>query len=114
MKYKKNLSEPWFSFIRLGLKTVEGRLRKGDFGDMKEGDIICFENLEEGYERSFEVTIVGIEKYETFRQYLEVEGMKNCLPGIETIEDGVKIYHKYYSEEEERKYQIIAIKIILN
>ena len=36
MIYEKNLSEPWFSLIKLGLKTVEGRLNKGDFKELKK------------------------------------------------------------------------------
>ena len=38
--YKKHLSEPWFSLIKLKLKTVEGRLNKGDFSKMLVGDNI--------------------------------------------------------------------------
>jgi len=38
--YTENVSEPWFSLINLGLKTVEGRKDKGRFHDMKVGDII--------------------------------------------------------------------------
>ena len=30
MNYKKHLSEPWFTLLKLGLKTVEARLNKGD------------------------------------------------------------------------------------
>jgi ASC-1-like (ASCH) protein len=43
-EYTKNLSEPWFSLIKIGLKTCEGRLNKGDFSLMKKGDYIIFEN----------------------------------------------------------------------
>jgi hypothetical protein len=32
--YEKNLSEPWFSLIKLRIKKVEGRLNKGDFANM--------------------------------------------------------------------------------
>ena len=39
MKYSKHLSEPWFSLIKLNIKTCEGRLNKGDFSNMKENDI---------------------------------------------------------------------------
>jgi hypothetical protein len=38
--YTENVSEPWFSLINLGLKTVEGRKNKGRFHDMQLGDII--------------------------------------------------------------------------
>ena len=34
----------WFEFIREGKKTIEGRLNKGKFKDMKIGDIISFVN----------------------------------------------------------------------
>jgi ASC-1-like (ASCH) protein len=36
----EHLSEPLFTLIRLGLKTVEGRLNKGSFQEMKVYDII--------------------------------------------------------------------------
>ena len=42
MKYNKHLSEPWFSLIKLGLKTCEGRLNKGEFSKMKVNDTIEF------------------------------------------------------------------------
>lgn len=44
MKYIEHVSEPWFSLILLGIKKVEGRLNKGRFGEMKEGDIIEWYN----------------------------------------------------------------------
>jgi ASC-1-like (ASCH) protein len=33
-EYTKNLSEPWFSLIKLGIKKCEGRLKKGDFAEI--------------------------------------------------------------------------------
>ena len=39
------------------------------------------------------------------------EKLKNCLPGIDTIEEGVSVYYKYYKKEDEDKYKIIAINI---
>ena len=42
-KYIENLSEPWFTLIQLGLKTVEGRKNKGKFKEMKVGDIIEYD-----------------------------------------------------------------------
>ena len=42
--YSKSLSEPWFSLIKLGLKTVEGRLYKGEFSKFEINDIIEWTN----------------------------------------------------------------------
>lgn len=41
---KMHLSEPWFTLIKLGIKNVEGRLNKGKFKELKEGDIIEWYN----------------------------------------------------------------------
>ena len=48
----KNISEPWFSLIKIGLKTVEGRLNKGDFASLTKGDCIKFVNNELGFIRN--------------------------------------------------------------
>jgi len=108
--YEKNLSEPWFSLIQLKCKTVEGRLNKGDFANMKVGDIIIFANNELGFERKFEAKIKEINNYDNFEQYLQTETLAKCLPTIGNIEDGLKVYYKYYSQEDEEKYKIRAFK----
>ncbi len=109
-EYTKHLSEPWFSLIKLGLKKCEGRLKKGDFAIIKKGDYIKFENNDFGH-RSFRVKITSIHNYKTFEEYLTNETLEKCLPGIDTIEQGVGIYHKYYTKEDEDKYKIVAIRV---
>jgi ASC-1-like (ASCH) protein len=105
------VSEPWFSLIKIGAKKVEGRLNKGDFGAMKVGDIIVFENSELSYTRRFKVIITKIDKYNTFGEYLTSKKLNNCLPGIDTLEEGVSIYRKYYSASDEISYGILAITV---
>jgi len=106
----KNISEPWFSLIKVGLKTVEGRLNKGDFASLTKGDCIKVVNTDLGFIRNYTIKITSIHKYTSFREYLEKEKLEKCLPGIETIEDGVKVYYKYYLKEDEEKYKIVAIR----
>lgn len=110
-EYTKNLSEPWFSLIKLGIKKCEGRLKKGDFAEIKKGDYIKFENNDFGFERNFRVKITSIHNYNSFEEYLLNETLEKCLPGIDTIEEGVSIYYKYYKKEDEDTYKIIAIRI---
>tara|TARA_Y100000590_G_C15534482_1_gene944469 strand:- start:48 stop:395 length:348 start_codon:yes stop_codon:yes gene_type:complete len=111
MNYKKNVSEPWFSLIKLGLKKCEGRLNKGDFSKMKKGDKITFINNEFGFQRDFSVKITSIHNYDTFNDYLKKETLEKCLPGINTIEEGTQIYYKYYTKNDEISYKIIAIRM---
>jgi ASC-1-like (ASCH) protein len=109
--YTKNVSEPWFSLIKLGLKRCEGRLNKGDFSKMKKGDYIIFENNDFNFPRKCKCIITSINDYNTFKTYLENETLDKCLPGIDTITNGVKIYHNYFTKDDESKYKIKAIKI---
>ena len=74
---------------------------------MQPGDIvkwICSDD-------SVLTEITGKRSYKTFKEYLETEGLNKCLPGVETIEAGVAIYHKYYTLEDEAKYGALAIEI---
>ena len=110
-KYIKEISEPWFSLIKLGIKKCEGRLNKGDFLKMKKGDIITFKNDNLGFIRTFNVKITSIHYYDTFKSYLLNEKLDICLPGIDTIEQGINIYYKYYKKEDEITYKIVAILV---
>jgi len=106
--YEKNLSEPWFSLIKFRIKTVEGRLNRGDFANMQIGDIIIFTNNELDFERKFQIEIKNILYYDNFQTYLENESLDRCLPTIDTIENGLKIYYKYYKKQDELEYKIKA------
>jgi len=107
-KYIEPLSEPWFTLISLGLKKVEGRKNKGRFKDMQVGEIIEWTN-NDFKPRSVLTKITKKEKYDTFNEYLETEGLKQCLPGISSIEDGLSVYFKYFTKEDEREFGVIAI-----
>jgi ASC-1-like (ASCH) protein len=106
--YKKTLSEPWFSLIKLGIKKVEGRLNKGDFKEMKIGDSVTFTN-NDFKEREFTIQVVKKTEYKSFDEYLSKEGLETTLPGIDTIEEGLSVYYKYFSKEDEKTYGVIAV-----
>ena len=116
--YIENVSEPWFSLILLGLKTVEGRKNKGRFKDMKVGDIVEWKN-NDFKPRSVLTEIIGKAEYPTFREYLEIyctplgvkKGLEKCLPSIQSIDNGIDVYFKYYTKEEEKEFGVVAIRL---
>ena len=108
--YTKHLSEPWFSLIKIGVKTCEGRLNTGDFAEMKKDDIIIFTNNDFDFPRTVHCMITSTQEYSSFAEYLMNETLEKCLPGIDKIEDGVGVYHKYYKDDED-KYKIKALCI---
>lgn len=97
----------------MGLKVCEGRLHKGDFAKMEPGDVIIFTNQELGFHREYSVIITRLSSYNTFENYLRKETIKRCLPGINNMRDGLSVYYKYFSKEDEEKYGIVAIEFEL-
>jgi ASC-1-like (ASCH) protein len=109
--HKMHLSEPWFTLISLGLKKVEGRLNKGKFKELEEGDIIEWYNDDFNH-RSCLTKISKINTYATFKEYLHKEGLQNCLTGISNMDTGLSVYYKYYTKEDEKKFGIVAIQLV--
>lgn len=111
-KYSEHLSEPWFTLISIGLKTVEGRKNKGKFREMQIGDIIEWKN-NDFKERKVLTRIRRKTEYKTFAEYLEHEGLNKCLPGMPSLEHGLSVYYKYFTKEEEEEYGVVAIVLEL-
>ena len=111
-KYIENLSEPWFTLITIGLKTVEGRKNKGIFKKMQVGDIIQWNN-NDFKERNVLTKITGKVEYKTFKEYLIKEGLDKCLPGMPSLKHGLSVYFKYFTKEEEAEFGVVAIRLEL-
>jgi len=111
-KYILHLSEPWFTLISLGLKTVEGRKNKGIFKEMRVGDIIQWTN-DDFDNRTVLTKITKKVEYDTFADYLNNEELEKCLPGMPSLEHGLSVYFKYFTKEDETKYGVIAIHLEL-
>jgi len=111
-KYIENLSEPWFTLITIGLKTVEGRKNKGIFKKMQVGDIIQWNN-NDFKERNVLTKITGKVEYKTFKEYLIKEGLDKCLPGMPSLKHGLSVYFKYFTKEEEAEFGVVAIRLKL-
>jgi len=113
MIYEKGVSEPWFSLIKEGKKTAEGRLNKGDFAKFKEGDIVIWTNGK----KKVKTKITKVVNYKTLYDMIKNERLKNVLPesGIRTIQGGVdKVYRSppvNYTEEKEKHFGVLAIRI---
>ena len=83
------LREPYFSQIADKTKTIEGRINSGQFKAMQPGERILFIHGK----KELPCTVVGKRVYSTFREMLAQEGVKNCLPGLQSIDAAVAIYH---------------------
>ena len=71
----------------------------GDVLELYCGDRVC------------RARIVGVSVYDCFEAYLVGEGLERCLPGVQTVEEGVDVYHQYYTEKEEFLYGVVGIQM---
>lgn len=104
-----NVSDPWFSFLVSGKKKVEGRKASEKWKTLKAGHYIRFFNAR-GYGGAC-FLIVDIREYDTLQEYLIQEGLRNVLPGVETVEEGIHIYKQWSTEEELETYPFLAIEV---
>ncbi len=100
-----NVQEPYHSFILSGVKTVEGRLNKGKFADIKIGDIIEIEP------EKIQFKIVEKNFYSDFKSMIEAEGLKNVIPDKNNVDAAVDVYYQFYTKEQEKEFGVLAIKI---
>ena len=76
-----NFTEPWFTAIRVGRKTVEGRLNKGKTAAMNA------DNATETYR----IRIVAIRDHSSFENMLRAEGLSKTIPPTQDLCPHVEI-----------------------
>ena len=108
--YKKNCSEPYFSLIKNGKKTVEGRLFKDDVKNMKTGDLLIIVNPETKEEIKCKIKDLTVSK--SFEDLYDEFGT-DLLPDTEGESKPWEIYYKFYKRVDEKEYGVIGIKIEL-
>ena len=108
--FRKHCAQPWFDLVRRGEKTIEGRLFKGDWKKMRIGDEIVFFNGNQ----EFKGKIINLYRRESFFQLIS-EFKKQLLPGIDLtdINNGVEVYRQYFSQEDEKQYGVLGLRIQL-
>lgn len=106
-EYKFSVKAPWFDKIKEGIKSIEGRLKKGRFEHISKGDEIIWYNRDSGEE--VKTIVDSVKTYKTIGEMLKAEGICRVLPGINSIAEGETIYNQYYSPENQEKYDVIAI-----
>ncbi len=100
------VEKEFFRLLISGLKKVEGRLYDDKRRSFKEGDYIKLVT-NDGDEAYF--LLVAIEVYSSFKEMLKTVGLKNVLPNVRNIQEGISVYRRFYSEDEEKRYGVCAL-----
>ena len=107
MLYKMKLNKSPFERIKNGTKTIEFRLYDEKRKQIKVGDQIEFSKLPDLQEKLL-VNVLKLYREDTFEKLF-----KKLYNDEKEIERKVDSMHQYYSQEEEKEYGVIGIKIAL-
>lgn len=102
---KLHCQQPYFDYLKSGVKTIEGRKNSPKYQALKIGDIIEFYCDND----SFFAEITEIVKYKDLKTYLENNDLSNILPNAKNIDEGEKIYRSFADDID--NYEFLAIHI---
>lgn len=120
-EYKRHrdfLNEPWFSEIKCGRKTVEGRLKKSWIKTLNPYDMITFERAvpvnqldesKKSQKNIIQVLVTSITLHPSFIDLFDTYDIKNILPGKSNYDQGVGVYRQWYSEDAEKNLGVVGI-----
>ncbi|GLT53485.1 hypothetical protein SLA2020_267530 [Shorea laevis] len=83
--HELHVQEPFFSQLKDGQKTIEGRCAVGDYNRIGSGSLILFN-------RCVVFEVQDVRRYASFSDMLGAESLAKVLPGVETIEEGDNFY----------------------
>lgn len=102
VNFELHVQEPYFTQLKDGLKTVEGRCAVGDYNRIGSGSLILCN-------KCLVLKVQDVHGYLSFSEMLQAESLAKVLPGIKTIDDGVQVYRRFYTEEKEKTNGVVAI-----
>jgi ASC-1-like (ASCH) protein len=109
--HEKQLDEPWFTLVKLGIKTVEIRLATEANMKIYVGDVIYLTNSSFGFYRDIHASVTNRTRYATLRECLEAIGINKCVPGIDNVGEAILAYEHYYSNVNVGNTPVVAYHI---
>ena len=106
-EHKFTVQEPWFNKLKSGEKDVEGRLKKGRFEHIKDGDEITWVNKDTNEE--IKTTVIDHKTYDNISDMIKGVGHKKLLPGTKSNQEAQEAYDKFYSPDKQKENKAIAI-----
>lgn len=110
MKHEMKLRAIYYDKIKNGEKIYEIRLNDEKRQLIDVGDIIVFKREPE-LEESMQTIVKDLVYFDSFQQMSETLPLAKIGFENETMEEVIGIYHQFYTEEDEAKYGVLAIKV---
>lgn len=105
--HRLHCQDPWFTFIKNGIKSVEGRKNLPTFLSWQPKDKVVFFLGN----NQFNTEIVALRRYNSLEDYLTNEKVEKVLPGITSLSEAIRIYLQWSSKEEIEQLGFLAIEV---
>ncbi|XP_020531973.1 uncharacterized protein LOC18448720 isoform X3 [Amborella trichopoda] len=102
VNYELHVQEPFYSLLRVGRKTIEGRCAIGNYKQISSGDMLLIN-------KCLILEVQDVKWYSSFYDMMEAEGLEKVLPGVKTLDEGVGIYRRFYTQEKEKCQGVLGI-----
>lgn len=86
-----NVKPLYFEDIRLGSKTVEGRIADEKYRSVMIGDTLVFLTFGE----SLSMCVEEVRLFCSFESMLRYFGVSSCLPRASGLIEGINLYHAF-------------------
>ncbi|MDR0423602.1 MAG: class I tRNA ligase family protein [Rickettsiales bacterium] len=100
--------DPYFDYIKKGVKTIEGCENSPKHQTYKVGDVINFYHDND----CFFAEITKISKYQNPKEFLKDNDLSNVLPNVQSVEEGEKIYASLNGNTDKYDFLGIHLKLV--
>lgn len=102
--------------IASGSKTVEGRPANGWAAAVERDDYVRF-NISKAGGARLACRVLRVRRFDTFAQMLDDCGLQACLPGVASVEAGVRLYRSFASTagsyaDLEREHGVVGLDVV--
>ena len=112
--FSSKLQEPYYTYIRDGIKIYEMRVNDEKRRKMKIGDIWKFKNANNENLPEFNTKIIDKKIYKSFEEAIKKKGYKKLLPNSKSISEAIKTYNAFDNgmfEVDAKKYGVVCFKL---
>lgn len=103
------IKEPWFSYIKMGVKKVEGRVCCDEWANLEDGQYLLIIDPESN--KSFTAKIIKIRNYDDIDTYIMAESLENILPEVSNVNIARQIYLQWCPENEIKQYGFKSVEL---
>ena len=112
--FSSKLQEPYYTYIKDGIKIYELRVNDEKRKKMKIGNIWKFKNANNENLPEYNTMITDKKIYKSFEEAIEKTSYKKLLPNSKSIKEAIKTYNAFDNgmyELDAKKYGVVCFKL---